>query len=299
MTLLVQQLINGLVVGSVYALFALGFTLIFGVLHVLNLAHGAIFMWGSFVGLYCVSVLGLPFPVALLVAAVAAGVLSVVLDWCAFRPLRKRGGPEFSAIITSMGASLVLVNVAQRVSETRVWRYPFDTFPIAVYELANLRITLLQLVIIGCTVLVVAALGYLLFRTSIGRQIRAVAISERTASLLGANPELIHFMVFFVSGALAGIAGVLIGLAFNSVHFLMGEPYMLRAFVVIVLGGLGSVGGAVLAGLLLGVVQTLTVAYLSTGLSDAIVFSMLFLTLLVRPTGFFGQLRLERRVTRA
>jgi branched-chain amino acid transport system permease protein len=296
--LLAQQVFNGLVVGSVYALFALGFTLVFGVLHVLNLGHGAIFMSGAFVGLYCVVGLGLGFPAALALGALAAAALSVVLDYFAFRPLRKRKAPEFSAIISSMGAGLVITSIAQRLSDTQIWRYPFDSFPIVVYEVFGLRVVLLQVVIMLSVALILGALWILMFRTTVGRQIRAVAISERTASLLGCNPAFVHFVVFAVSGALAGIAGILIGLAFNSVHFLMGEPYMLRAFVVIVLGGLGSVAGAVVAGLLLGVVQTLTVAYISSAWADAIVFSLLFVTLLVRPSGFFGTLRIERRVAR-
>ena len=144
----------------------------------------------------------------------------------------------------------------------------------------------------------VAALFAYIFYTGFGRQIRAVAVNERTASLLGVNPDAVYFQTFFISGALAGVAGVLIGIAFNSVHFLMGEPYMLRAFVVIVLGGLGSIAGAVIAGLMLGLIQTMTIAYISTDLSDAVIFSLLFVILLVRPTGFFGTLRRQRRVTR-
>jgi branched-chain amino acid transport system permease protein len=296
--MIAQQLVNALVVGSVYALFALGFTLIFGVHHILNLAHGAVFMWGAFVGLYAVTLLELPFPLALLCAAVAAGLLSVALDWVAFRPLRRRGAPEFSAIISSIGAGLILMNIAQRVSQTRVMRYPFGTFPIEIYTVAGLRVSLLQLTIVGSVAVIVAALFAYMFYTGFGRQIRAVAVNERTASLLGVNPTAVYFQTFFISGALAGAAGVLIGIAFNSVHFLMGEPYMLRAFVVIVLGGLGSIGGAVIAGLLLGLIQTMTIAYLSSELSDAIIFSLLFVILLVRPTGFFGTLRRERRVAR-
>ena len=296
--MIAQQLVNALVVGSVYALFALGFTLIFGVHHILNLAHGAVFMWGAFVGLYAVTLLELPFPLALLCAAVAAGLLSVALDCVAFRPLRRRGAPEFSAIISSIGAGLILMNIAQRVSQTRVMRYPFGTFPIEVYTVGGLRVTLLQLTIVGSVAVIVAALFAYMFYTGFGRQIRAVAVNERTASLLGVNPTAVYFQTFFISGALAGAAGVLIGIAFTSVHFLMGEPYMLRAFVVIVLGGLGSIGGAVIAGLLLGLIQTMTIAYLSSDLSDAIIFSLLFIILLVRPTGFFGTLRRERRVAR-
>jgi branched-chain amino acid transport system permease protein len=294
-----QQLLNGLVTGSVYALFALGFTLIFGVHHILNLAHGAIFTWGAFIGIYCVTVLALPFPVVLVIAALAAGLLSVAIDWIAFRPLRRSGAPEFSAIVSSIGAGMILTNVAQRASHTEVMRYPFGTFPIQIYHVLGLRISLLQITIVGSVAIMLAALAFLLFATSFGQRIRAVAIDERTASLLGVNPGWVYFQTFFISGALAGIAGVLIGIAFNSVHFLMGEPYMLRAFVIIVLGGLGSIGGAVIAGVALGIVHTLTIAYLSAALSDAVIFSILFLVLLLRPTGLFGTLRRESRVARA
>jgi branched-chain amino acid transport system permease protein len=177
-------------------------------------------------------------------------------------------------------------------------RFPFGTFPIVVFNFLGLRIQLLQLVIIGIVVLMVVGLLYYLYRTSFGRQIRAVAFSEHTSKLLGINPTAINFQVFFLSGALAGIAGVLIGIVFNSVHFMMGEPLLLRAFVVIVLGGLGSIPGALIAGLLIGVIQTLTVAYLSAGLADALVFSILFLVLLIRPTGLFGGAGAVARVTR-
>ena len=197
------------------------------------------------------------------------------------------------------------MNLAQRLSETRVLRYPFGTLPVEIFMLFGLRVTLIQAVIVGSALVIVgsalvivgALLGYL-FYTRFGRQIRAVAVNERTATLLGVNPDFVYLQTFFISGALAGAAGVLIGVAFNAVHFLMGEPYMLRAFVVIVLGGLGSIMGALVAGLLLGMVQTLTIAYVSSGLSDAIIFSLLFATLLLRPTGFFGTLRKEKRVAR-
>ena len=293
-----QQLINGLVTGSVYALFALGFTLIFGVHHILNLAHGAIFMWGAFVGLYCVTVLDLPFPVVLVIAALVSGLLSVAVDWVAFKPLRRAGHSEFAAIVSSIGAGLILSSVAQRVSNTEVMRFPFGTFPIEIYHFMGLRISLLQITIVGSVGVILLALAFFLFGTSFGQRIRAVAVDERTASLLGVNPTTVYFQTFFISGALAGVAGVLIGIAFNSVHFMMGEPYMLRAFVIIVLGGLGSVGGAVIAGLALGIVHTLTIAYLSAALSDAIIFSILFAVLLLRPTGLFGTLRRETRVAR-
>lgn len=296
--MLMQQLLNGIVVGSVYGVFALGFTLIFGVNHIMNMAHGAVFMWGAFAGLYAVTMLDLGFPGALLFGAVGGGLLSVLLDWVAFRPLRKRGASDFSAIVSSIGANLILLSLAQQLTQTRVMRFPFDTFPIKVYTIFGLRIQLLQLVIVGLVILMVLGLVWYLYRTSYGRQIRAVAFSEQTSRLLGINPVAINFQVFFISGALAGIAGVLIGLVFNSVHFMMGEPLLLRGFVVIILGGLGSIPGALIAGLLIGIVQTMTVAYISAGMADAIVFSLLFLVLLFRPKGLLGGASAAVRVNR-
>ena len=196
-----QQILNGLVVGSVYALFALGFTLIFGVHHILNMAHGAVFMWGAFIGLYAVTRLDLPFPLAFLLAITLAGVLSVVLDWVAFRPLRKRSAPEFSAIVSSIGAGLILMNIAQQLSETRVLRYPFEILPVKIYMLFGLRVTLIQAMIIASALVIVSALLGYLFYTRFGRQIRAVAVNERTATLLGVNPDFVYFQTFFISGA--------------------------------------------------------------------------------------------------
>ena len=296
--MLAQQLLNGVVIGSIYGLFALGFTLVFGINRILNLAHGAVFMWGAFVGLYVISALELPLPLAVLAAALAGGILAVLLDFIAFRPLRKRNAPEFAAIVSSIGAGLILISIAQQVSETKVMRFPFGTFPVMIFEVAGLRIQLLQIVIVAVVAILVGLLVLYLYRTSFGAQIRAVAVSGRTAQLLGISPDMIFAQVFFISGALAGIAGVLIGLAFNSVHFMMGEPLLLRAFVVIVLGGLGSIVGAVLAGLLLGIVQALSVAYVSSGFADAIIFSILFLVLVARPTGLFGSSVSAMRVVR-
>ncbi|MGV6871946.1 branched-chain amino acid ABC transporter permease [Pseudochelatococcus sp. B33] len=289
---------NGVVVGSVYGLFALGFTLLFGVNHIMNMAHGSVFMWGAIAALMIVTQLDMPFGVALVVGALTGGVLSVLLDYVAFRPLRRRGAPEFSAIVSSIGANLILLALAQEYTQTKVFRFPFDTFPIRIFEIFGVRVQLLQLVIMGIVVLMVVGLFWYLFRTSYGRQVRAVAYSERTSKLLGINPTSINFQVFFLSGALAGIAGVLIGLAFNTVHFMMGEPFLMRAFVVIILGGLGSIPGALIAGLFIGIIQTLTISYVSAGVAEIVVFSLLFIILLVRPTGLFGTMSTAVRVSR-
>jgi len=297
--MLMQQLLNGVVVGSVYSLFALGFTLLFGVNHILNMAYGSVFMWGAFAGLYAVTALDAPIYVALLVAMVAGGVVSVVLDVVAFRPLRRRNAPEFSAIVSSIGADLVLLAIAQKASNTAVMRFPFDAFPLVIFNVFGLRIQLLQLVIIALVVAMVFGLMGYLYRTRFGQHIRCVAYSEQTSRLLGINPGPVNMQVFMISGALAGMAGVLIGLVFNSVHFAMGEPLLMRAFVIIILGGLGSIPGALVAGLAIGIVQTLAVAYVSSGVSEAVVFVALFVVILVRPTGLFGQASAAMRVQRA
>ena len=287
--MLAQQILNGLVSGMVYALFALGFNLIFGVQKVLNLAHGGVFMAGAFIAYYAV-VLGLPFWVALLLAVVACGLISVLIDVLGFQPLRKRShaDAEFGAIVISIGVDLILASIAQRLSDTQVLNFPFGTFPVQFLRGFGMRISLLQITIIVLVVVMLVALMLYLQRTSFGRQVRAVALNERAAALLGVNARAVYFQTFFIAGGMAGLAGVLIGLSFNSVHFLMGEPYMLKAFVVVVLGGLGNLPGAVAASLLLGVMQTMSVAYLPAGLSDTLIFSMLFVVLLFRPNGLFG-----------
>jgi branched-chain amino acid transport system permease protein len=177
-------------------------------------------------------------------------------------------------------------------------RFPFGTFPLVMYRVAGLRVSLLQLTIVGCMVAAVAALLLYLHRTSFGRQVRAVAVNVRAAPLLGINPQSVYFQTFFISGALAAAAGVIVGVAFNSVYFLMGEPILLRAFVVIVLGGMGSVWGCIVAGWTLGIIQTMTVAFLSSELSDTVLFTLLVLILLVRPTGLFAGIRRDARVVR-
>lgn len=297
--MLAQQLFNGLVLGSAYALFALGLTLVFGIQRVLNLAHGAVFMWGALVGLLLVTEVGLPFMLAMVVAGVAAGVLNVIVDCVAFRPLRKRGASEFGALVSSLGASLILINLSQRVTGAQTLRFPAEAFPSANFMVAGIRLALVQVTVVAVAVVLLLALVFYLYKTSLGRQVRAVAISEKTAQLLGVSAEKVYLQTYFISGALAGITGVLLAVSFNSVHSFMGDDLLLRAFVVIVLGGLGSIRGAVVAGLLMGLAQTFLVAYTSSELSDVAIFTALIAFLLFKPQGMFAGLHSETRVGRA
>lgn len=287
--MLAQQILNGLISGAIYALFALGFNLIFGVQKVLNLAHGAIFMSGAFIAYYAV-LAGLPFWLALLIAMVACGFASVLIDRFGFQKLRKYSqmDAEFGALVISIGVGQILTSMAQKLSQTKVLSFPFDTFPVEFYRGLGMRISLLQVTITVMVVVLVVCLALFLQRTTFGRQVRAVAINPRASALLGINARSVFMLTFFIAGAMAALAGVMIGLSFNSIQFMMGEPYMLKAFVVVVLGGLGNLGGAVVASLLLGVGQALCAAYLPPGLSDILIFATLFVVLIFKPNGLFG-----------
>lgn len=288
--MIAQQILNGLVLGGVYALFALGFTLIFGIHRIMNMAHGAVFMAGAFIGLYTVRI-GLPLWAALPVAMVGAGLISIVVEVIAFKPLRKLAlaDAELASVISSIGAGLIILSLGQYVSKTETMRFPFGTVSAEAIVVLGLRVTMLQLLMLGVAIAMVAMLAYYLYRTAQGRQIRAIAGNYRAAQLLGVNPNAIFYQTFFVSGALAGAAGVMVGLAFNAVQFLMGEPFLLKAFVAIILGGLGSVPGALVGGLVLGLLQSLSAAYLPALLVDAVIFLLLFVILMVRPDGLFVQ----------
>jgi branched-chain amino acid transport system permease protein len=294
--MIAQQLLIGAVVGAVYALFSLGLTLVYGLHRILNLAHGAVFMWGAMAGLFAIQVLKIDLVFAFVLALLFGGFVSVLLDLVVFRPLRRRKGDELSTIVASIGANLVLMNIAQQVTNSEPLRFPFGTFPVQVYEFFGLRVSAQDIAILLAASLMVGLLVLCIFRTSLGAKVRAVAVNERTATLLGVNAALVYVQTFFIAGMMAGAAGIIVGIAFNTVDYTMGESMMLQAFVVIVLGGLGSITGTVLASLLIGLIQTLSIAYVSSQLSDAILFGLLFFVLWLYPSGLMTGLHTEQRV---
>lgn len=345
-----QQIVNGLWQGGALALFALGYTLVFGSLDIVNLAHGATYMWGAYVGLLVVTRLGLPYWAAIPVAMVAAGLLAVLLDLLAFKPLRALtyGGlvlwagflvlllglagpweptlktliaglgavvmlvgivldyraispirqqqpPTLAPMISSIGASIILVSLAQGTFGSQVSRFPPTTFPLFPYELpGGVVIAPIQLLVLALSLGLIVGLHLLLTRTSIGRAIRAIAWSTRTSRLLGINVDLVVGQTFFLSGALAGAAGALLGLAFNRLDPFMGNDVELAGLTVIVVGGMGSVSGAALAAFLVGMLRVMSVAYLDSSFRDAFVFALLIVVLMVRPSGLFGRGRAVR-----
>jgi branched-chain amino acid transport system permease protein len=287
--MLAQQLVNGVLLGAVYALFALGFTLMFGVLRVINLTYGFYFAAGAFAALFLTNLAGLPIWASLPLAAIAAGLIAVVIDAALLTRLRKVGAPELTSLMVTLGAVLALNSAATAILGSDIRRLPPGLVSGAPIVIAGLYITATQILILVVTALLVGALVWLMRGTSWGLAIRAVAEKSEIAGLMSINAGAIAALVSFLSGALAGAAGVLIGLNFNAIHPYMGEDMMLRGFVVIIVGGLGQIGGAVLAGLLLGIIEVLTAGYLSSGLKEAVAFVILVAVLWTRPQGLFGR----------
>jgi len=285
-----QQVINGLFLGSIYALFALGYTLVFGVLDILNLAHAAVFMLATFVAVALVGH-GLNILVALPLAVVFAGLVGLVLERVAFRPLRARTDSNISGLISSLAAATIIEAVALEIWGPNITRFPFGTLPDGPANQLALfggTVSRLQLTIIAVAVLLVLALTWLVKGTRLGREVRAVAESPRAARVLGVDVDRAIAAAFFISSALGGAAGVLYGLAFNSISPDMGRGVELKGLAVIILGGMGSMPGAVLAGFALGLIEVFVVANLGGSWRDAISFAGLFLFLVLRPRGLLG-----------
>ncbi len=284
-----QQIVNAIWLGGVYSLFALGYALVFSVLGVLNLAHSAVFMWGAFIGLVAVTQLNVSVWAAIPLAMVVSGVISIVLDVLAFAPLRRRNAPRISQLISSIGAAILLVNIAQLIFGTQPQRFPLGSIPSDPLEGLPIRITPIQIIILLVAITLMAVLQYLVVRTRAGQAMRAVAFNQRVASLLGINSGNVFRMTFFLAGALAGAAGVLFGLAYNTITPFMGDSVALKGLTVIVLGGLGNIQGAVVGGFVVAALEVFSIAAGGSNYREAFVFTLLFLILLFRPQGLVGQ----------
>lgn len=296
-----QQLINGIVLGAVYAVFAEGFAVIFGTMGVLDLAHGAVLMVGAFIGLFSVKYYHMPIEVAFVVAMVVAGFVSLLVEQVTIRPLRGRGGESgsFAPIVTTLGAAGIIEAWGQIASHTQVLSYPTVSWLQKSFRVGSLYASRLDVVVVGIAIVMGGALILVLRRTQFGIRVRAMASDLEGAQLLGVNTNMVSAIVYFVGGAFAGAVGVLISLLFTSVQFQMGEPILLIGVVVLTIGGLGSVGGALIAGLGVGVIESLVTGYINSNISDVIVFMILVVFLIMRPTGLFGTIASPRRASRS
>jgi branched-chain amino acid transport system permease protein len=300
-----QQLVNGLTLGAVYALIALGYAMVYGILQLLNFAHGDVYMVGAFVGYGVLTLLApgnkpllpawLIIVLMLLAAMLISGGLGVVIEWFAYRPLR--GAPRIAPLISALGVSFFLQNAVLLTlsANYRVIRTE-ALIPIRLgLDIGPARFSAVRLLVILTAVALMFALDALVRRSRLGRAMRAVAIDREAAAMMGVDVDRVIVLTFFIGSALAGAAGVLVGLAFTQVWHLMGFTAGLKGFTAAVVGGIGNIPGAMLGGLLLGLVESFAAGFISSTYKDLIAFVVLVLVLLVRPAGLLGA-RIQQKV---
>jgi branched-chain amino acid transport system permease protein len=287
-----QQLVNGLMLGASYALVAIGYTLIFGVLNLLYFAQGEVFMVGAFVGLYLVLYAGTGIYGAIFGAMLVCGLLGVVAVFVAVRPVKK--DRPLAPLISTIGLTIILQNLAVYVFGGQQMAFP-ETIEQRLYQLGPVTISSAQLLILGIAVTLMVLLWLFIERTKMGRAIRATAENHETAALLGVDVNRVVLITFIVGSGIAGVAGVLDGVKNSNISPFMGLGAAVKGLIVMLLGGLGNVPGAMLAGLMLGMIEILSAAYIGTTERDLFSFLILILILLWRPTGLLGTRTAEER----
>lgn len=288
-----QQVINGLQLGFVYALIALGYTMVYGIVRLINFAHGDVFMVGAFAGFFAISVLQLNFILAILLAMVVCLVLGVTIERFAYRPLRR--APKIAALITAIGVSIFLeyFTSLRFVFGPNYRQFP-RPFEVTSWNLAGVSISSILVIIVIVALVLVLALQFIVTRTKTGMAMRAVSFDHDTARLMGINVDFIISVTFAIGSALAGAGGVLFAIAYPQIHPFMGIMPGLKAFVAAVLGGIGIIPGALLGSLIMGQAEVMTAGYVSSTLRDAVAFGILIIVLLVRPTGLLGKSGIEK-----
>jgi branched-chain amino acid transport system permease protein len=296
MDFLFQQLINGLMLGATFSLLAIGYTLVFGLLKLLNMAHGEVYMLGAFFGWALVTFLKLPIYLALIGAFAIGGILGIIIEFFCFRLVNK--DYPLASMLSTIGIGVILQNFALVFSGGEMVRFP-EVLRTTNFTIGSVIISEVHLVILGIALFLMIMLNLLISKTKLGKSMRAVAEDGRIASMYGINVNIVTMATFFISSSLAGITGVLTALAYHSITPFMGVEQGLKGLAVIVLGGLGSVSGAMAGGIILGLAEVFAIAYLPadfTGYKDAIAFALLIGILLFKPTGLFGKYSLEEKV---
>jgi branched-chain amino acid transport system permease protein len=300
MTEFTQQLINGLALGSILALIALGYTMVYGILRFINFAHGDIFMLGAFAGFYLAPKVATVLPTPSIASGLAVmgismaicAVIGIVIERFAYRPLRRR--PKLTVLITAIGVSLFLEYTGQFVFGAAPKRFPeiLPVYPVA--KLGGLSLNSNQLIVFGVTLILLLALRFIVLKTKIGMAMRALAFNPEAAALMGINTDVVISFTFGLGSALAAAAGILFAVNYPAIDPLMGILPGLKAFVAAVLGGIGNLPGAALGGIIIGVTETLVAGYISSTYRDAIAFGILILILLIKPSGLLGKKEIEK-----
>ena len=298
------ELVNGLTQGSLYALIALGYSMVYGILKLLNFAHGDLYMVGAFIGYFVIQWFGgptslsIPVPLLLLfmfgLAAGGVGMLGVAIERFAYRPLRN--APRIAPLITALGVSFLLENTMLLLFGAQFRSYDtsaFISFSTGIH-IGAFNIDIVRIMVIVLSVVLMYGLTLIVSRTKLGKQMRAVAADREAAEMLGINVDLTIAATFFLGSALAGIAGVMAGLVFNTIYNLMGFIAGLKAFTAAVVGGIGSIPGAMLGGMLIGIAESFVTGYISSTYTNLIVFGILIVMMLVRPSGLLGKVPLQK-----
>ncbi len=283
-----QQLVNGLTLGSAYAVIAIGYTLVFGVLNIVNMAHGGIFMVGAYIGLLLVTEAGLGIFPALIGAMIGGAVLGYGLEFFALRPLRRRKVTHLAPLISTIGVSTFLESVALMVWGPQTRSFP-STFGNELMDFGVFKISGIQIISLGTAVVLMVLLTLMLNKTKIGKAVRATSENAETAGLLGINTGRIITFTVMLASALGAAAGVLIGLSFNAIEPTMGTAMGLKGLAVLIMGGLGNVEGAMAGGFILGIAEVFSVAYGTSSYRDAVAFGIIILILFIRPEGLFSK----------
>jgi branched-chain amino acid transport system permease protein len=297
MQVVIEQIINGLTIGSFYALIALGYSMVYGILKLINFAHGDFFTLGSYVG-YTVLVFASAaltsyfgiwgmIAIAMLVAAISVALVGLIVERMAYRPIYASG--RLPAVVSALGASIVLQNSIMIIWGPRYQAYPAALIPNIPLQILGFNISLLQLLILVMSFILMLSLYYFIQKTTFGAAIRATALDRDTAALMGINFNKVILFIFILGPALGAITGVMVGMYYRQISFTMGWNYGLKAFTATILGGIGNLPGAMLGGLILGTLEMLGGAYISSAWKDVFVFLILILVLIFRPTGILGE----------
>lgn len=283
-----QLFMDGIFLGSIYALFAIGFTLVFGILDRLNLAHAAVFSAGALIGIEIVTRFGVSIWVAIPLVMLVGAALGVIIERVAFRPLAGRHDAHFAGLISSIALGAVILSILQAFFGADTRRFPPDSFPNARIDFLGASVSLLQVIILVISIGLMVLLTWVVAKSKLGRGMRTIAENPHAAAVLGLNVGRISSMTFAISSALGAVAGVLFTLNVNAAQLGMGHAVELKALAVIIMGGMGSLPGALLGGLILGLAEVYAVNTVGSSWRDLVAFGLLFVILILRPNGLFG-----------
>lgn len=288
-----QQLINGITIGSIYALVSIGFTMVFGVLELTNFANGSLYMLGAYLSLMLYTSTRMPFFLAFFLSILLTGAAGFLLDRIALRRLRNKKAPKLTALITTLGMSMIFDNFIMLVFGSETKSFP-NQFNFGSFEVCGAVISWVQIIILITAIILMLMLSFVVYKTKIGKAMLCTAQNAEAARLMGINVNSVIAFTFIISGVLACISGNLVGMYYQTVSVTMGASVGMKTFASAILGGVGVLPGAMVGGLLVGVIETFAAGYISSGYRDSIAFLVLIVVLLFKPSGLFGSKQINK-----